>query len=649
MNLQTLSQAVTLAKTLAATKEKHINYKKTVELMDEYSANITGENIAKYLKRFTPREDKAMFAQRVQLTNSINPAIASSLMKPFYKVSRNNHVAKKYDFKNEKINNAIGIMLNDFNGQKVDDTDGFELWLKTRFIELSFADPNGFIVLEWDAAAANDTIKPRPFEVASNEVLNFEFKGEQLIWLFVNTKMKYYAQSADGKITANVGDKYTLYGIGYTITIEDCDKNYREKNGLPLDLNQQYVVINNKTVLLSTYDTKLGFVPAFKVGYARDLATKGKTLINPFHAAMPYFRKALKTTSELDITMTGHVFPQKLQYIRPCQGASFDKPCTNGKDPQGNVCGSCQGTGFSTVKSAQEALYLPMPDDPKDMIPLDQILVYKSPPIDLVKFQDEYGKGLEQSAHLAVYNNNMFISPSPQFAKTATEVDSNMDGVYDALEAFTEKYSKVWKFIVYTCAVLAGMDEKSDEFVLLHAFPPDPKLKTQSLLLADLKAINESGAPSFMRDITNQDIAEIVFNGDEEALLRYKVKHLFYPYNGLSKEEITMQLASQFVSDNTKILYANFEAIFTEIEKSTPKFYLLNYKKQDEIVIEMIEKFKNEILQSEPMAIDFSSVAGAGIKASKDGQNNGGENPIDDEDDKTPPKGKAPNEIDPQV
>ena len=105
--------------------------------------------------------------------------------------------------------------------------------------------------------------------------------------------------------------------------------------------------------------------------------------------------------------------------------------------------------------------------------------------------------------------------------------------------------------------------------------------------------------------------------------MKYRIKHLFYPYNGLSQEEIAMQLSSQYVSDNTKILYSNFEAIFTAIEKENEKFYYLPFKKQDEIVDKMVEQFKDEILKSEPMAIDFSNVTGGGAQ---EGGNNGGEN-----------------------
>lgn len=61
------------------------------------------------------------------------------------------------------------------------------------------------------------------------------------------------------------------------------------RNGIALESNQEYKEFGaDKVFVLTKYDTKLGFVPAFKVGYSRDLATKGKTLINPFHAAMPY-------------------------------------------------------------------------------------------------------------------------------------------------------------------------------------------------------------------------------------------------------------------------------------------------------------------------------------------------------------------------
>lgn len=617
------------ALTLANTKEKHPFYDHVVRLRKELFAYITGAGIGAYIKRYTPREDKAAHKLRIDLTNSINPAICSSLVKPIYKVSRNNNVAKKYDFKLPKINDKVAVMMNDFNGRKVDNTDGFESWMKTRYVEISYTDPNKFIVAEWDAVSPTETIKPRPFEVSCDDAFNFEYKGEELQWLFIRTFIKFNTQDAGGKITAKKGEKYTLYAIGLTVTIEPIDKVFRERQGLFLLPNQEYIKIGELDFLQTSYETKLTFVPAIRIGYFRDLETDGATFVNPFHPAMPYLRKALKTTSELDLTMSGHVFPQKLQYVQECRGSDMSKPCNKGKDPEGNNCTACNGTGRQMLLSSMDVLTLPMPDDPKDMIPLDQILVYKSPPIELVKFQKEYEGELKADSHLAVYNSNMFISPDAQFAKTATEVESNMDGIYDAIEPYTEQFSTVWKYFVYTFACLAGFDQETDDFDLVHSYPPDPKLKTLSMLLAELKSINESGAPSFMRDLTNQDIAEIVYNGDEEALKKYQVKRLFYPFNGMSAEQITMQLASQFVSEYAKILHSNFESIFTDLEKGNKDFYLLNYAKQDELVQAMVERYKSEILTNSPTPISFQT-PGAGADDDEPGSGDNGANPGDE-------------------
>ena len=67
-------------------------------------------------------------------------------------------------------------------------------------------------------------------------------------------------------------------------------------------------------------------------------------------------------------------------------------------------------------------------------------------------------------------------------------------------------------------------------------------------------------------------------------------------------------MSSPYVSTFTKILYANFEAIFTDIEKADPKFYLLAYDKQWEILNETAKPYIEEIKQqSEPMRIDWGA------------------------------------------
>lgn len=608
-----LTTQITTARTLITTSETHEHYDRVCKLAKEYNAHITGEGLGNYLKRYTIRESEDMFKQRLELTNSINPSITASLMKPFYKITRNNNVVKKFNFGNRLIDDRVATMINDFNGDKVDNTNGLDSWLNTRFVELTGADPNAFIVLEWDAVAPTETIKPRPFEVSSFEALNYEYKGQELQWLHCRVDIRYN-KIVGGKVVSTAGYKWTYYGQGWTVTFEQVDTNYLNLISFELGAMQELESISGRTYVRTAYETKLDYVPAFRVGYARDITTKGKTFLNPFSPAMPYLRKALKVTSELDITMTAHAFPQKMQYVEKCTGVSATETCNQGKcmSNGGATCKACNGSGYKTITTAQEAIYLPMPEAKEDFLPLNDLLVYKSPPIDLVQFQKDYLQSLKQDTHLAVYNSNMFLQTDAQFAKTATEVDSNMDGIYDTIQPYSEKCSKVWKFIVYTCAGLSGMDLQSDDFTLVHKYPADPKLKTLGLLLADLKAVNDSDAPSFTRDSINNDIAEILYTGDEEAMKKYRVRHSFYPFNGKNTEEVAMIMASNTVANKTKILYSNYEAIFADLEREQPLFYDLIPSKQWELLDAMVDKYSEEIGGTEPTAIDFNKFPDVG-------------------------------------
>jgi hypothetical protein len=200
---------------------------------------------------------------------------------------------------------------------------------------------------------------------------------------------------------------------------------------------------------------------------------------------MCYFDKSLKTVSELDLTMTLHTFPQKLQYVQKCQGPSRQKKCNQGMLQDGTQCPTCKGIGFKLHTTAQDAILLPMPEGKDDMLDLEKLLVYKTPPIELIKFQNEYTQQLEKQVHQSVYNSQVFVKKAGQPGatgqplQTATETDYNMQSVYDTLEPFTEKYSEMWCDLVITFAILAGA--KEEDLDAGHDFPADYKLKTSDI------------------------------------------------------------------------------------------------------------------------------------------------------------------------
>ena len=601
------TEKLTKFKKKKSSNKKHADYQRTVDLAKEYKAHVSGVGIDDYLKRFAKREDEEMFEQRKRLTNSISQSVASSLQKPFYKVARNKNVKKKFTLKGDKTREEIvQKMISGFYGTNELNTKGLDFWLKNRFIELTFTDPNAFVVIEWEAKPENVPLEPYPYEVNSIDAYDYIYKHGVLNELFTRQSETIIYLDKDGAEKEKVVDAFTLYEIGSSLKVVEYCPKYFEAKGIVIDETRQVTFVENEIHFIATYnETNLDFIPAFRVGYIRDTATDGRTFVNPFESAMPYFRKALKAVSELDLSITLHTFPQKLQYVTKCKGKGTKK-CNNGMvSGTQTVCGECKGSGLQIHTSGQDTIYFPLPDTPDEMFDLDKILVYKQPPIDLIKFQDDYVRNLKKDAHLSVYNSNMFLAEDPQFAKTATEVNTNTQGIFDTLFPYTEKFSEVWKTAVKVFVRLSGL---MTDFELIHIFPTDLEIKTIAVLMAELKLANESEAPSYFRDAILEEIANQVYEGDELGREKHFTRHKFFPFSGKTETEIQFLMASPYVSNFTKVLYANFEAIFTDIEKADPKFYLLLYDKQWEILNETAKPYIEEIKQqSEPMRIDWET------------------------------------------
>ena len=602
------TEKLTKFKKKKSSNKKHADYQRTVDLAKEYKAHVSGVGIDDYLKRFAKREDEEMFEQRKRLTNSISQSVASSLQKPFYKVARNKNVKKKFTLKGDKNREEIvQKMISGFYGTNELNTKGLDFWLKNRFIELTFTDPNAFVVIEWEAKPENVPLEPYPYEVNSIDAYDYIFKHGVLNELFTRQSETIIYLNKDGAEKEKVVDAFTLYEIGSSLKVVEYCPKYFEAKGIVIDETRQVTFVENEIHFIATYnETNLDFIPAFRVGYIRDTATDGRTFVNPFESAMPYFRKALKAVSELDLSITLHTFPQKLQYVTKCKGKGTKK-CNNGMvSGTQTVCSECKGSGLQIHTSGQAAIYFPLPDTPDEMFDLDKILVYKQPPIDLIKFQDEYVRNLKKDAHLSVYNSNMFLAEDPQFAKTATEVNTNTQGIFDTLFPYTEKFSEVWKTAVKVFVRLSGF---LTDFELIHIFPTDLEIKTVAVLMAELKLANESEAPSYFRDAILEEIANQVYEGDELGREKHFTRHKFFPFSGKTETEIQFLMASPYVSNFTKVLYANFEAIFTDIEKAVPNFYKLNYNTQWEKLNEFAKPYLEEInSQNEPLRIDFGKI-----------------------------------------
>lgn len=601
-------KAIALGIKLISDGTTHKDYTRVTKMSDRLKAMITGEGVDLLLRKFAKREDDELFKQRQDITEATTPAICETLELPFNMVTANDRIKKKFILNDRRRQKIVEEMAKGFFGEPDKDSRGLDYWMNDRYKDLSFTDPNAWVVIEWDAEPdMTQAVKPRPFEVSAHEAVNFLVKNDRTVWLFVKQEHGYAVNTGvfPAITTKNEsGFRYTLYDRDTTVVYTQVDKDYtvQESEGVRTEIKGMYFIV-------SVSEPKLGYAPVFRIGYKRDRATKGRTFVCPYNAAMPFLNKSLKVVSELDLTMSLHAFPQKIAYVQSCPGTGLtrEKKCNKGYSLDGGKCGKCNGSGHILHTTAQESIFVPMPDDPSNAVSLEGMMVYKAPPIDLIKFQNEYCLQLERQCHQATFNSTAFVKKNLAAGNdgqtnvdiTATADDYAIESVYYTLRPYTTHYSETWIDIVSTFIKLSGAEIKKAD--VSHKFPQDPKLKNTRILLQELKTANDSGAPSFMVESINNDLAEVTFAGDPLTLLKMKVQKRFYPFSGKTTDEVAELMQSKWVPDESKVLNANFQPIFREIEDDTPLFYELSDPvKQKVIVTEKVLEWKLRIEAQQP-------------------------------------------------
>ncbi len=100
----------------------------------------------------------------------------------------------------------------------------------------------------------------------------------------------------------------------------------------------------------------------------------------------------------------------------------------------------------------------------------------------------------------------------------------------------------------------------------------------------------------------DDDLAGIIYAGDPLGLQKYRVKRRYFPFSGNTPDEIAGLLSSQFVLDEPKVLYSNFDLIFKELEAENPEFWTTtDIKKQADLVKKKVEEYMQRLKAQQPV------------------------------------------------
>lgn len=554
----------------------HKDYKRVNELRILYSQYITGIGCDLLLKQFVQRETEEMFKQRVLLTESITPAVASTLMTPWYKIPRVQPVVMKIDFENATEDDERISELQDY-GEHYYGEQSVDEFLGQRFIDLNGTDPNAWLMTTFDNFDSNkEKASPYPLEISSEEAINFRFKNNECLWLEIKRESEYLKleSATSGKKTYEKGCTYQIWTFKEAIQFTQVDintlKSFEENKLIVITKGSTsisyWAVDKMRLFQVEIFSHNAGMIPAFRVGVKPDLSTAARTFVNLFHAALPYFKKTIKTVSEMDLTMALHAFLQKISYQPRCPGTKQD-PCTGGKLPDGKTnCPLCKGTGLVVITTTQDFITMILPKDPDKMMDLTKLVHYVTMPAETPKFQDEYIDKLERKAIKAVYNSETLVNDS--VVKTAMEKFIDLDSVYDALQPLATGYSKAWR---KTYTFIAVFTDNSKGLIVEHKMSKDFKFKSKTALLNELKLAVDSGAPASVKQEIQNDIVVSYFIDRPDELKKLQVKQMFNPGEGKTESEIQYIISNSLWLRFDQVLYSEFKSIFQDLEADQRK------------------------------------------------------------------------------
>jgi hypothetical protein len=279
-------------------------------------------------------------------------------------------------------------------------------------------------------------------------------------------------------------------------------------------------------------------------------------------------------------------------------------------------------------KSSKDVLRIKLPRNKDEMIDLSTMIHYAYPPIDGIKFQDEYIDKLVAKCYKGVFNSEIF--GKDEVATTATGKNIDLQNAHDPMSDYANKLADYWMKTVLMVGVILDFADT----IAIEKYPKDFKLKTAAELIADLEMLNKSGAPPFIATEVSRDIAMQLYMDRPLELLKFDVKQKLAPFIGKTESQIGIIMATDFVLKKDKVMFNYFEQFMEELEEESLRdkndwqdmlepdtftqlqtaqkngrvwFYDLPYNIQKELLEAKAQAKEQEINDETPAAIPFGA------------------------------------------
>jgi hypothetical protein len=345
-------------------------------------------------------------------------------------------------------------------------------------------------------------------------------------------------------------------------------------------------------------------VQAMPLGYIKHKGKKN-IFVSPLHPAKPIFKELIRRKSGLDLSIENHVHPQLFMFADPCPGEmhiSESRKCVNGKIAgTEDTCSVCTGDGLKPVRSAQEYIKVPIPKKTDASIPIDKWAYYNSPDIKPVEYLDKRLNQLETAVLQSIFNTDhtqRYNGQGTTESQSATEVFIKRDSINNTLKPFADHRATIYRFVGQMVGIFYDVKTTTVYEYTTEKFEP----VTFEELIATLKALMDAGADEILIDDIQFQLAVLALDNDKDKIKAYKMRRKFLPFRGKTSEQISKLISLSIVPNETKVLWANFNKIWDDLEiEKGADLYDMDLNKVQPLLKAKVEEIKGVTDEENPV------------------------------------------------
>ena len=603
-------QADARLRRIIETGARHKNYEKA-KAFEEIAEIIFADKpseVYDHMRRYRPNEDEAISRQRVNLSNPQTSAIIApiSAMLTHIKRAKSGGLDVTITHPDEELKNQVERKFENFyEGLTLVDY----LYEAAKYANLR--DPNMWVGFERQNYEDNGVTNARvyPVEFSSEQAYDFGLNnfGDTV---YLCAGIHYKESTTDGKDVSV--ESIWFYGAGFIIRAVYNAQPIIHTQVDPSDgWNSIIYTVKGKpeSWLYKIVENDAQEVPFFRPGAFQYERKQIKQLM--YQDALGLLYDYLRDTVYLSAQKTLHVFPNRAEYVRPCNYQDEQgQPCINGRIGEGeemHQCGQCQGTGRMQARSESDVITMRFDEgmSADQMLDLAKLVHYFNVDIKPTEF---FVRELDRIAKLvfAVTFNQNDTAPHLAVERTATEVTFQADQINNVLSSIGEAIERGIEKAYRLAFQYVGRAKDSD---VSAKYGQDFKVIPLDQVLATYGQAVAVNAPGEVIEKLQMTLIEMQYPDD--SLTRNDILAMFAykPFATLTPEAAAQVIADRAADDPDKLLYENW-TVFCRILKADLNglhFSKLTEQEQQRRVDMALEMVKARIRVMSAPVVDFGA------------------------------------------